>query len=622
MRDYIYDLETYVNVFTMAVEHADSGLRWSFEISDWCNDSKEIIAFLQWLKDQGARMVGFNNLAFDYPILHMLVRMGHSDALTLYQKAQSIIETQNNDKWAHQVKLSDRFVEQLDLFKIHHFDNMARATSLKVLEFNMRSETIEDLPFDVGTTLTAEQVPVLKRYNAHDVTETKKFYFKSLEMIRFREELTTKHQQDFMNHSDPKIGENYFIMELEKAGVQCYDYGPDGRTPRQTRRASIALKDAILPGIVFQQPEFTRVMNWLKEQVITDTKGVFKNLHTMPVNSEIKFVFGLGGVHASIENEIVEAEEGTTILDVDATSYYPKLAIVNRFYPNHLGDTFCDIYEKLFEQRKKYPKKSAESQMLKLALVASFGKSNSPFSVFYDPMVTMRITLNGQLLLCLLAEGLMGIPGLRLLQCNTDGVSVKVPNGQLPLVKNVCDAWEKRTGMNLESAEYSRMFIRDVNNYIAEYVNGDVKRKGTYEHAPPGERAPLGWHQNLSALVVPKVTEKVLLEDAPIAETVRNWPDFMDFMLRTKVPRNSYLALRIGEEQTRLQNTTRYYVAEGGGNLIKWMPPLADWKEWRSIGIDAGWGVQVCNDIKDAGRLPVDFEYYIREVEKRVLILK
>ena len=26
-------------------------------------------------------------------------------------------------------------------------------------------------------------------------------------------------------------------------------------------------------------------------------------------------------------------------------------------------------------------------------------------------------------------------------------------------------------------------------------------------------------------------------------------------------------------------------------------------------------GVQVCNDIRDAGRLPVDFDYYVREVE-------
>ena len=135
MRDYIFDIETYPNVFTLAIEHAEAPLTWMFEISDWRNDSKEIIAFLQHLKETNARLVGFNNLGFDYPVLHTLIRMGHADAKTLYDKAQSIIQSQNDDvsKFQHFVYTSDRYVDQIDLFKIHHFDNKARATSLKVL---------------------------------------------------------------------------------------------------------------------------------------------------------------------------------------------------------------------------------------------------------------------------------------------------------------------------------------------------------------------------------------------------------------------------------------------------------------------------------------------------------
>ena len=225
--DYVYDIETYPNVFTLAVEHADAPLRWMFEISDWRNDSREIVAFLQFLKETNARMVGFNNLGFDYPVLHTLIRMGKADAATLYQKAMAIIGSQDEDgdRWMHLVKPSDQFVTQIDLFKIHHFDNKARATSLKVLEFNMRSDSIEDLPFKVGTTLTREQVEVLKKYNQHDVAQTKAFYHKSLDMLHFREELTRKYARDFMNHNDTKIGKDYFVMKLEEAGVACYDYG-------------------------------------------------------------------------------------------------------------------------------------------------------------------------------------------------------------------------------------------------------------------------------------------------------------------------------------------------------------------------------------------------------------
>jgi hypothetical protein len=609
--DYVFDIETYPNVFTLAVEHADAPLRWMFEISDWRNDSRDIIAFLQFLKETDARMVGFNNLGFDYPVLHTLIRMGHSDANTLYQKAMAIIGAQDDDsKWMHLVKPSDQFVTQLDLFKIHHFDNKARATSLKVLEFNMRSDNIEDLPFPVGTTLNREQVEVLKRYNQHDVSQTKAFYHQSLEMIAFREELTRKYARDFMNHNDTKIGKDYFIMKLEEAGVSCYDYSDKGRTPRQTKRPVIHLKDAILPWIRFEQAEFNRVLGWLKEQSITETKGVFTDLVARV--GDFDFVFGLGGIHGSVESEVIESDADHVIVDLDVTSYYPNLAIVNGFHPAHLGTAFVTIYKHLFEQRKQYPKKSAESAMLKLALNGVYGDSNNQFSVFYDPLYTMTITLNGQLLLCLLAEGLMTIPGLRLIQVNTDGLTVRVPRSHKIMVDLARMAWQERTGLNLEEAVYKAMMIRDVNNYIAVYEDGSTKRKGAYEYKAQ-------WHQNAGGLVIPKVAEKVLVEGAPIRQTVEQWPEIMDFMLRTKVPRSSHLGLERDGVTIRLQNITRYYIAKDGGRLFKWMPPLKGKNEWRKIGVESGWGVQVCNDIRDAGKLPVDFDYYVREVEKLCL---
>lgn len=611
--NYIYDIETFPNVFTLAVEHAEAPIQWMFEISEWRNDSRDICLFLDYLKQINARMVGFNNLGFDYPVLHTLYRMGKADASVLYDKAQAIISSQNKDigKWDHLVKPADRVVPQIDLFKIHHFDNKARTTSLKSLEFNMRSTTIEDLPFKVGTRLTQEQVNVLKQYNKHDVSETKKFYHHSKEMIHFREELTRKYSRDFMNHNDTKIGKDYFIMKLEEAGVECYEYSTKGRIPKQTKRSTINLKDAILPWIEFEQPEFTRIINWLKQQSITETKGVFTDL-TAVVNG-FTFVFGLGGIHGSIEAETIESDEEEVIIDLDVTSYYPNLAIANNLYPAHLGKEFVHIYKHLFEQRKRYQKTSTESGMLKLALNGVYGDSNNQFSVFYDPLFTMSITLNGQLLLCLLAEGLMKIPGLRIIQINTDGITVKLPRRVKMFVDLVRTAWQERTQLRLEEVTYKSMMIRDVNNYIGVFENGTVKRKGAYEWKT-------GWHQNAGGLVIPKVAEKVLVEGAPIRKTIREWPDVMDFMLRTKVPRASYLTLECdGKHVQQLQNITRYYIAEGGGRLFKWMPPLKGKNKWRKIGIEAGWGVQPCNDIKDVGNLPIDFDYYVHEVEKLCL---
>jgi hypothetical protein len=47
------------------------------------------------------------------------------------------------------------------------------------------------------------------------------------------------------------------------------------------------------------------------------------------------------------------------------------------------------------------------------------------------------------------------------------------------------------------------------------------------------------------------------------------------------------------------------------------MPPLKD-GEWRKFAVEKGWFVQVCNDMSDA-TLPINYEYYIQEVEKLLL---
>ena len=603
------DTEIYPNCFLLVAQICDTSLTFSYEVSQFRDDSKELMLFLQWLQFNNGRAYGFNIVGFDGPLIHLFMQMGgKASPGVLYDKAQAIINSQDDgDKFAHTVRPSDRAFEWVDLYRINHFNNRARATSLKSLEFNMRMDNIEDLPFPVGALLTREQIDVLKHYCAYDVRATELFRTKNLDAIRLREELSLRYDRDMMNHDDVKIGSAIFEIALENAGVQLYDFGPNGRTPRQTKRSVIHLKECIPKWITFDQPEFTRVLNWFKAQSITETKGVFTDI-TATVNG-FTFVFGLGGIHGSVESEIIESDDEHIIIDLDVQSYYPNLSIKNRIYPEHLGEQFCDVYEQLFNARKNTKKGSSENAAYKLALNGTYGKSNDQFSVFYDPKFTMSITITGQLLLCVLAEGLMTIPGLKIIQVNTDGLTVRVPRTHKVLVDLARMAWQERTGLQLEEATYKTMMVADVNSYIAVYEDGSTKRKGRYEWK-------VGWHQNASALVVPKVAEKVLVEGAPIRQTVEQWPDIMDFMLRTKVPRSSYL--QWGEQQ--VQNTSRYYIAKGGKPLIKWMPPLKGKQEWRRIGVESGWTVQVCNDIRDA-TLPVDFDYYVREVEKLTLCL-
>lgn len=637
MQGYIYDIETYPNCFTLACRRVSDGARWVFEISFRRDDSRELWAFLQSLRNHPCRMVGFNNIHFDYPVIHEFIRSGGTCGyLVLYKKAQAIINSFDN--FAHTVWASDWFVPQLDLFKINHFDNKAKRTGLKQIQFNMRMPNIMDLPFPVGTMLTSEQIDELIHYNMEgDVDTTYEFYKECLPAIEFRERLTEQYGRDFMNHNDTKIGKDYFIMELEKAGIPCYD---QDRKPIQTRRTSIALKDAVLPWLDFRQPEFKRIHHWFLNQVIYETKGVFEDI-SCTVNG-FKYDFGLGGIHGSVDSCIVHSDDEYVIEDLDVASYYPNLAIVNNIYPAHLGPEFCAIYKNVYEQRKQFKKGTPENAAMKLALNGVYGDSNNQYSPFYDPLYTMTITINGQLLLCTLAEMLQTVEGLRMIQINTDGMTVRYPRKKRLEVKQWVGWWQDLTQLTMESVDYKRMMIRDVNNYIGEYTDGTLKRKGCYEY----DREH---HQNHSALVIPKVAEQALVHGADIESTIYNHTDIMDFMLRVKVNYGEELLL----DDKPQQRTSRYYVSVGGGTLTAVRPPVAgkkagDYKKSSSCTelqyarlnqtgvwnpeihtknksmygesrteIEKGWKTTVCNDIMDCVN-PIDYQYYIERVKKIV----
>lgn len=604
MTDIVWDVETYPNCFTIAAEHSGLPITWQFEISDYRDDYDQIIQWCSDLVKMKARMVGFNNVGFDYPVLHLLLRK-RVGARELYDKAHSIIFSE--DKFASMVFPSDRIIPQIDLFKIHHFDNKARTTSLKALEYQMRMDNISDLPFPVGSTLNPDQIKVLRDYNLHDVHATKLFYHQSLEQIRFREELTAKHGRDFLNHNDTKIGAEIFQMELESKGVQCYAYGAEGRVPRQTPRGIINLYDCIPQWINFEHPELQRIKRWFNSQVITETKGVFKDV-TANVGG-LEFVYGTGGLHASVENQIFIADDEWMIYDMDVTSLYPSIAIEHGHYPEHLGYRFVDVYRDLRTQRVGYKKGTAENAMLKLALNGVYGKSNDKFSIFYDPLFTMKITLGGQMMISLLADWL---DGFQIIQINTDGITVKMRRNLKTRIDTICRNWEQQTKLSLEFVEYSKMVIRDVNNYLAVKTNGDVKRKGAYEYDKE-------WHQDSSASIVAKAAEQYLVYGKDIENTIRTWPDKMDFMIRAKVPRSSKL-IYVDDEgrQRQVENIMRYYISPEGGTLLKVMPPLKGKTDNRWFDVQKDQKVCCCNDITHA-TLPVDYDYYIKEARKLCL---
>lgn len=718
--DIIFDCETYPNVFSMVCYDILSDSYSTFEISNRRSDLSEMMSYLRDIKLNKKRMVGFNNIGFDYVVIHWILQKAikakssgkkfNVTANQIYKYAMKVIESKRGGEFGISVKTQDIILQQLDLFKINHFDNKAKMTSLKLLEFNMRSRNVSDLPFDVGTHLFNEEIDVLLTYNKKDVSETFEFYKHCLDSILFREDLTVKYQFDCTNLNDTKIGEQFFMKKIESENPNAFFYMEDGkRKVKQTRRDFINISECIFPYIRFKKPEFKSLLNWLKRQTITETKGVFNDINeyslgnlskycvmvekkvkfkSKPTGADIKEMelsfpkgevvevelkameivrdkdgnivkeeyfcedsgklklrsvkvpkksyywkynvaeninvivdgfrldIGTGGIHGSVQGQ-VHSSETETIVDLDVASYYPNMAIANRVYPEHLNESFCDSYEAFYNERGNYAKGTGENLAIKLGLNATYGNSNNQHSPFYDPKYTMSITIGGQLSLCMLVEKLIDDCCVKMIQANTDGITFKCSNDNLDLMRNIVSRWEKVTGLTMEENQYSSMYLRDVNSYIAVYKgSGKLKSKGAYEYKD------LAWHKNMSALVVPMAVEYEVMGNGLAKDFILSHKDEYDFMLRAKVPRSSKLVTVDSDGvETLQQNICRYYPSTTDLKLIKLMPDDKSDDGWKRLGIDTDWNIKVCNNMDDFN-WDINYDYYINEAEKLLLPLK
>lgn len=670
----VYDIETFPNCFTLYMRTLDGKVRSVWEISHFRDDRQQLMQWFNYLAQTQTFMIGFNNINFDYPVIHFIFTNPTATVEQIYEKAMSIIN--GNDRWGHIIWERDRFAPQIDVFKINHFDNPAKSTNLKALQINMRAASVVDMPVEVGSILTADQIDkLLIPYNGHDVDETAEFVVCNMGAIEFRLSLIPQFGVDVMNWPDTKIGAR--MMEDKIGKELCYDFSTGRKTTRQTPRHRIALRDVIFPYVQFQHPEFQRVHAYLNEQILqadelkmlengdrpagVQTKGVFTNL-TATVG-DLEFSFGTGGIHGSVSAKKIEATGDWLIRDIDVASLYPSIAIVNRLAPEHLGQRFVEVYSQLPAERKKWQKekgkKCVEANTLKLAGNGVYGNSNNPYSVFYDPKFTLTITINGQLMLCMLAERLLAVPTLKLIQINTDGITYFIHKDHEPHAAAVCKEWENLTALVLEDANYSRMWIRDVNNYVAEDTAGNLKTKGAYWSPDPLNYAesisnaqPPAWHKDLGNQVSIRAAVASMVHGVDPELFVRLTTNPFDFMCRIKVNRSDLL-LCGGK---KIQINTRYFVATDGEPLVKVSPPsgpagtfkrapkVSEYEfqrvmaetggKWdgrvctqnrsvhqnRETSIQAGFKVAVCNDIQDFDFSRVNYDYYVNEAKKLIIV--
>lgn len=625
----IYDVETLSNCFTYSAVDRDSDNIVKFVIWKGKNDLYDLLIHLTNVKG----MIGFNNINFDYPVMHYIIKErdkliqmdGDKIAKLIYKKAQSVISQEYSA-----IKESEVLIPQLDLFRIWHYDNKARMTGLKKLEIAMCFENVQDMPYSHEYKIATEkEVEEIIEYNVNDILATKAFYELTKDKLELRRGLQTKYGLNCLNFPDSKIGEQLMLK------LYCHytEQDEDQVKRKRTHRSLFKFSECIPEYINFTTPEFNQLFEYIKGIEVTELKESFK--YSFEYNG-FTFDLGTGGLHACIKSGVYQSTDTEIVIDCDVASLYPSLAITLDLYPEHLGSQFSKIYEEGIVKPRLEAKKNKDMVMadgFKLSANSVYGKSNSEYSFLCDPLYTLKTTLAGQLALCMLSEMLMTrVPDLTMLQVNTDGITVKIPVEHQRLYWEICQEWEAHTNLVLEYVAYSQMVIRDVNNYTAVTKKGNkVKYKGTFK--PNAEMRKDGeYHKAFNQGVVATAVNNYFLYNKPILETLHECQDIYEFC-KTGNTVGQWWAETFEVDENgneinviKVQKTNRYYLSKNGLKFRKctYKPDKVTGEpKLSTTEYEADKKVKIFNKFYKVPfeEYDIDYDYYVAECEKIIFVI-
>ena len=175
-RIWIYDIETLKSCFTYVALNVETQEIVEFVLHNKRNDLDKFITHLKDCKGQ----VGFNNINFDYPIIHYIIQNYKNITdinlfiKNIYEKAQELIEIQDNYDAFYStvaVKKKDWYIQQLDLYKLWHYNNAARRTSLKALEISLNFPNVmESKVSHTKEDITEEEIEDILKYNKRELS--------------------------------------------------------------------------------------------------------------------------------------------------------------------------------------------------------------------------------------------------------------------------------------------------------------------------------------------------------------------------------------------------------------------------------------------------------------------
>lgn len=439
--------------------------------------------------------VGYNNLHYDQFIFKGILCGFDPKAIN------DFIIAEGHKGWQYSSLLRKVYMVNYDVF--HHRTDRG----LKTLEAYMGNDICETtVPFDIDRKLTEAEIAETVKYCRHDVEQTIEVFMQRKNEFDAR--------MDLLKMFDLPL------VYLGKTDAQLTAIILGAKRPARPRDDEFDIET--LACLDLGPYDFIRT--WYLDPANQDYSATLDfDIAGCPHKC------AWGGLHGALTQY---AGEGYFI-NVDVESYYPAEMIEHDLLSRNVHDPskFKGIRDHRIELKHvKDPRQKA----LKLVVNGTFGASKDKFNALYDPRQANMVCVNGQLMLIDLMHKLVRDTGAEIIQSNTDGVLIRMPDGFeggpdafYDRVDDVAYEWEHRTGMGLEFDEFTRVYQKDVNNYVLVAADGSMKTKGAYVK----KLGPLDY----DLAVVNKALVDYMVHGVPVEDTIAADDDLIDYQRVVKV---------------------------------------------------------------------------------------
>lgn len=461
------------------------------------NDPEELRKIYE--ENRNSIWIGFNSNHYDQYILKGIL-CGFNP-----KKINDFIIKKGNPGW--------KFSSLLRNIPLNNYDVMLNLDKgLKWFEGSMGNNIKESsVPFDIDRKLTEEEIAETVKYCIHDVEQTIDVFIQRKEEFNGRMGLVklacAGRPLDMSLISKTKPQLTSIILDAHRQGDRGDEFDIDFPNTHQVKK-------------------YQNVLDWYMNP---DNRCYYKGDKKNQLNVMVAgcpHTFAWGGVHGALEKYHGEGY----FLMADVASLYPSLMIRYNLHSRNISDPqkFVDIYHQRLELKKK---KDPLQAVLKIVLNSTYGVLKDKNNDLYDPLMSNKVCVYGQILLLDLIEHLEA--HCELIQSNTDGILIKMPDGMdedewFNIIDDIAYEWEQRTGLTLEFDEYRKVFQGDVNNYIIVAADGKVKSKGAYV-------------KKLSNLdygdfpIVNHALVEYMVKGVPIEKTINDCDDLKEFQMVTKI---------------------------------------------------------------------------------------